>query len=243
MATYARARPGQPRSRRDRGGGRSGLVGDRREPLRLRSRRALLHRGWPHLAWGYVDQPPLTPLLGHLSQAVFGPSPRTLRVPSVLAGMAFVVLTASLCRHLGGRSRAVPRPRCSVHRGGGRRARGDPHPEHHDLRRPRVGARAVVGDAPPPRSGSAPVGRGGARRGHRAPRQALGPVPRGLACSRDPDRPPIRRLRSKWVLVGAALRPSSSGARTSSGKRRMAGPRSTWRGRSRNRTAPRTGPS
>ena len=59
-----------------------------------------------HLAWGYVDQPPLTPLLGHLSQAVFGPSPRALRVPSVLAGMALVVLTASLCRHLGGRSRA-----------------------------------------------------------------------------------------------------------------------------------------
>jgi Dolichyl-phosphate-mannose-protein mannosyltransferase len=59
-----------------------------------------------HLAWGYVDQPPLTPLLGHVSQAVFGASPRALRVPSMLAGMALVVLSASLCRHLGGTSRA-----------------------------------------------------------------------------------------------------------------------------------------
>ena len=59
-----------------------------------------------HLAWGYVDQPPLTPLLGHISQAVFGSSPRALRVPSVLAGMALVLLGASLCRHLGGTPRA-----------------------------------------------------------------------------------------------------------------------------------------
>ena len=59
-----------------------------------------------HLAWGYVDQPPLTPLLGHISQSVFGASPRALRVPSVLVGMALVVLSASLCRHFGGTSRA-----------------------------------------------------------------------------------------------------------------------------------------
>ncbi len=59
-----------------------------------------------HLAWGYVDQPPLTPLLGHISQAVFGSSPRALRVPSVLIGMTLVVLSASLCRHLGGTPRA-----------------------------------------------------------------------------------------------------------------------------------------
>ena len=59
-----------------------------------------------HLAWGYVDQPPLTPLLGHISQTVFGASPRALRVPSVLVGMALVVLSASLCRHFGGTSRA-----------------------------------------------------------------------------------------------------------------------------------------
>ena len=59
-----------------------------------------------HLAWGYVDQPPLTPLLGHISQSVFGASPRALRVPSVLVGMALVVLSASLCRRFGGTSRA-----------------------------------------------------------------------------------------------------------------------------------------
>jgi 4-amino-4-deoxy-L-arabinose transferase-like glycosyltransferase len=59
-----------------------------------------------HLAWGYVDQPPLTPLLGRLSQAAFGSSPRALRVPSVLAGMIVVLVIASLAKHLGGTPRA-----------------------------------------------------------------------------------------------------------------------------------------
>ncbi len=59
-----------------------------------------------HLAWGYVDQPPLTPLLGRLSQATFGSSPRALRVPSVLAGMIVVLVIASLAKHLGGTPRA-----------------------------------------------------------------------------------------------------------------------------------------
>src|SRR5262250_2412150 len=33
-----------------------------------------------HLAWGYVDQPPLIPFLIHLCQAVFGDSLRSIRL-------------------------------------------------------------------------------------------------------------------------------------------------------------------
>jgi Dolichyl-phosphate-mannose-protein mannosyltransferase len=54
-----------------------------------------------HPAFGYDDQPPLTPLLGRLSEAVFGESPRGLRVVSALAVALVVVLVALLARELG----------------------------------------------------------------------------------------------------------------------------------------------
>ncbi len=59
-----------------------------------------------HLDWGYIDQPALTPFLGRAAQEIFGSSPRGLRVPSVLAGVAVVLLTASLARLFGGTRRA-----------------------------------------------------------------------------------------------------------------------------------------
>ena len=53
------------------------------------------------LAWGYVDHPPLTPLLYRLSDELFGASPVALRiVPAVLSGV-IVLLTARLARELG----------------------------------------------------------------------------------------------------------------------------------------------
>jgi 4-amino-4-deoxy-L-arabinose transferase-like glycosyltransferase len=57
-----------------------------------------------HPAAGYDDQGPLTPLLGWLSEAIFGESPRGLRVGSALVASVVVVLVALLARELGARS-------------------------------------------------------------------------------------------------------------------------------------------
>jgi hypothetical protein len=54
-----------------------------------------------HPSFGYDDQPPLTPLLGRLSEALFGETPRGLRVLSALAVAVVVVLVALLARELG----------------------------------------------------------------------------------------------------------------------------------------------
>ncbi|WP_090803365.1 glycosyltransferase family 39 protein [Asanoa ishikariensis] len=59
-----------------------------------------------HPAWGYVDQPPLTPLLARATTEVFGDHLWALRVPGSLAIMATAVLTALLARELGGRTGA-----------------------------------------------------------------------------------------------------------------------------------------
>ena len=54
------------------------------------------------LAWGYVDHPPLAPLLLRLSMAVFGDSVLAIRLLSSLAGGLTVVLGGLLARRLGG---------------------------------------------------------------------------------------------------------------------------------------------
>jgi 4-amino-4-deoxy-L-arabinose transferase-like glycosyltransferase len=59
-----------------------------------------------HPAWGYVDQPPLTPLLARATTALFGDNMVALRIPSMMAAVAAVALTALLARELGGGTRA-----------------------------------------------------------------------------------------------------------------------------------------
>ncbi len=60
-----------------------------------------------HLAWGYVDQPPLIPFLLHLSRALLGDSLRAVRFIPALASSLLIVQTAVIARALGGRRYAV----------------------------------------------------------------------------------------------------------------------------------------
>src|ERR1700733_7409877 len=60
-----------------------------------------------HLAWGYVDQPPLIPFLTHISRAVLGDSLRAIRFIPALASSLLVVETAVLAREFGGRRFAL----------------------------------------------------------------------------------------------------------------------------------------
>jgi len=59
-----------------------------------------------HLAWGYVDQPPLVPAMARLSTALFGRSVVGLRLFPALAASAVVVLAGLTARELGGGRRA-----------------------------------------------------------------------------------------------------------------------------------------
>jgi 4-amino-4-deoxy-L-arabinose transferase-like glycosyltransferase len=54
-----------------------------------------------HLAWGNVDQPPLTPLIARISSALTGDTLTGLRVLPALALAAMVVATAAMSRMLG----------------------------------------------------------------------------------------------------------------------------------------------
>jgi hypothetical protein len=60
-----------------------------------------------HLAWGYVDQPPLIPFLVHISRAMLGDSLRAIRFIPALASSLLVVQAAALARQLGGRRFAL----------------------------------------------------------------------------------------------------------------------------------------
>src|SRR5262249_49733888 len=55
-----------------------------------------------HMAWGYVDHPPLTVFLGWLTRHMFGESALAIRLLTALAGAALVWLTGKLARDMGG---------------------------------------------------------------------------------------------------------------------------------------------
>jgi len=55
-----------------------------------------------HLAWGYIDQPPLIAFAAWFARHVFGGSIVALRIFPVLAGAAIVFLTGIFARELGG---------------------------------------------------------------------------------------------------------------------------------------------
>jgi 4-amino-4-deoxy-L-arabinose transferase-like glycosyltransferase len=55
-----------------------------------------------HPAWGYVDEPPLTPMLAKVSIAVFGDHLWSIRLAPILCAVAIVVLAALVAREFGG---------------------------------------------------------------------------------------------------------------------------------------------
>jgi len=60
-----------------------------------------------HLAWGYVDQPPLLPFLVRVSRILLGDSLRSIRFLPALASSITVVLAALIARELGGKRFAL----------------------------------------------------------------------------------------------------------------------------------------
>jgi Dolichyl-phosphate-mannose-protein mannosyltransferase len=55
-----------------------------------------------HLDWGFVAYPPFTPVVEHISMAIFGLSLVGLRLFSVIAQAAAIVVTGLMARELGG---------------------------------------------------------------------------------------------------------------------------------------------
>src|ERR1035438_3979205 len=55
-----------------------------------------------HLDWGFVAYPPMTPFLEHIGLGIFGLSMVGLRLFSVIAQAAAIVVTGLMARELGG---------------------------------------------------------------------------------------------------------------------------------------------
>src|ERR1700754_2797094 len=59
-----------------------------------------------HLAWGDVDQPPLTPFIARFSTAVFGDNVMGLRVISTICSVITIIVVALIAREFGSDRRA-----------------------------------------------------------------------------------------------------------------------------------------
>jgi hypothetical protein len=57
-------------------------------------------------AWGYVDQPPFTPLVAHALASLYDGGPWLLRIPATVCAVACLLLTALVARELGGDAKA-----------------------------------------------------------------------------------------------------------------------------------------
>ncbi|MBC8278009.1 MAG: glycosyltransferase family 39 protein [FCB group bacterium] len=60
-----------------------------------------------HLAWGYVDHPPLIGVISGIAVTIFGKSLFGIRILSILAGATVVYLSGLICRELGGKRFAM----------------------------------------------------------------------------------------------------------------------------------------
>ncbi len=60
-----------------------------------------------HLAWGYVDHPPLVAVIAWITEHTLGTSVPALRVPMLLALVAVLAVLAALVRRMGGGGAAV----------------------------------------------------------------------------------------------------------------------------------------
>lgn len=60
-----------------------------------------------NLDWGYVDQPPLSLLILHLTRVLLGDSVLAIRLPAILAECGTLIITGLLVREMGGGLRAV----------------------------------------------------------------------------------------------------------------------------------------
>jgi len=60
-----------------------------------------------HPAWGYVDQPPMLPILSRICLAIFGDSLPSVRLIPALSASALIVLTGVITRELGGKRFAI----------------------------------------------------------------------------------------------------------------------------------------
>lgn len=60
-----------------------------------------------HLGWGFLEVPPLTPLIGRIVTALFGDSLFAVRLFPALAGAAMVILIGLMVKEMGGKKWAI----------------------------------------------------------------------------------------------------------------------------------------